>query len=79
MSTSKREKITDLTKLVKGGDKLPKWLVLWAEKKLGLHALNVAHAHIEDDWEAGSTDNFFKLACKYLSLNYDITGLENIP
>lgn len=79
MSTPKREKITDLTKLVKGGDKLPDWLVLWAEKKLGLHALNVAHAHIEDDWEAGSTDNFFKLACKYLSLNYDLTGLENIP
>lgn len=79
MSTPKREKITDLTKLVKGGDKLPKWLVLWAEKKLGLHALNVAHAHIEDDWEAGSTDNFFKLACKYLNLNYDLTGLENIP
>ncbi|MBQ8900551.1 MAG: lysophospholipid acyltransferase family protein, partial [Akkermansia sp.] len=79
MSTPKREKITDLTKLVKGGDKLPDWLVLWAEKKLGLHALNVAHAHIEDDWEAGSTDNFFKLACKHLSLNYDLTGLENIP
>ena len=58
---------------------MPDWLVLWAEKKLGLHALNVAHAHIEDDWEAGSTDNFFKLACKYLSLNYDLTGLENIP
>ena len=79
MSTSKREKITDLTKLVKGGDKLPSWLVLWAEKKLGLHALNVAHAHIEDDWEAGCTDNFFKLACKYLNLNYDLSGLENIP
>ncbi len=79
VSTSKREKITDLRKLISGGDKLPDWLVLWAEKKLGLHALNVAHAHIEDDWEAGCTDNFFKLACKYLSLNYDLTGLENIP
>jgi len=79
VSTSKREKITDLRKLVGGGDKLPDWLVLWAEKKLGLHALNVAHAHIEDDWEAGCTDNFFKLACKYLSLNYDLSGLENIP
>ncbi|MBR2126831.1 MAG: lysophospholipid acyltransferase family protein [Akkermansia sp.] len=79
MSTIKREKITDLTKLVKGGDKLPAWLVLWAEKKLGLHALNVAHDHIEADWEAGSTDNFFKLACKHLSLNYDLSGLENIP
>lgn len=79
MSTLKREKITDLTKLVKGGDKLPAWLVLWAEKRLGLHALNVAHDHIEADWESGSTDNFFKLACKHLNLNYDVSGLENIP
>ncbi len=79
MSTTKREKITDLRKLVSGGEKLPDWLVLWAEKKLGLHALNVAHAHIEDDWEAGSKENFFKLACKYLNLLYDLSGLENIP
>ncbi len=79
MSTSKREKITDLAKLVKGGDKLPGWLVLWAEKRLGLHALNVAHSKIEDDWENGSQENFFKLACKYLNLKYDLSGLENIP
>ena len=77
--STKREKITDLRKLISGGERLPDWLVLWGEKKLGLHALNVAHAHIEDDWEEGSKDNFFKLACKYLSLNYDLTGLENIP
>ena len=77
--STKREKITDLRKLVSCGDKLPDWLVLWGEKKLGLHALNVAHAHIEDDWEEGSKENFFKLACKYLNLQYDLTGLENIP
>ncbi len=79
MSTPNREKITDLTKLIKGGDKLPAWLVLWAEKKLGLHALNVAHNKVEDDWDNGSTDNFFKLACKHLNLNYELSGLENIP
>lgn len=79
MSGKERQKITDLTELVKGGKRLPKWFVLWAEKRLGLHALNVAHNHIEEDWEAGSEDNFFKLACKYLNLNYELEGLENIP
>lgn len=79
VSEKERQKITDLTELVKGGKHLPKWFVLWAEKRLGLHALNVAHNHIEEDWEAGSSDNFFKLACKYLSLNYELEGLENIP
>lgn len=79
MSIRKRKKITDLSRLIKGGDKLPDWLILLGEKHLGLHALNVAHDHIEEDWEKGCTDNFFKLACKYLNLNYDLTGLENIP
>ncbi|MBQ1961434.1 MAG: lysophospholipid acyltransferase family protein, partial [Akkermansia sp.] len=74
-----RPKMADLADQIKGGHKLPQWLINWGERKLGLRALNVAHAHIEDDWEAGSTDNFFKLACKYLSLNYDLEGLENIP
>lgn len=71
--------MADLADQIKGGHKLPQWLISWGERKLGLHALNVAHAKIEDDWDAGSTDNFFKLACKYLNLNYDIEGLENIP
>lgn len=79
MSGKERQKITDLTELVKGGKHLPKWFVSWAEKRLGLHALNVAHNHIEEDWEAGSSDNFFKLACKHLNLNYELEGLENIP
>lgn len=64
---------------ISGGHRLPEWLLTWGEKRLGLHALNVAHENIENDWDAGSTDNFFHLACKYLSLNYDLTGLENIP
>lgn len=79
MSGKQRKKITDLTELVKGGKYLPKWLVLCAEKWLGLHALNVAHNHIEEDWENGSEENFFRLACKYLNLNYEVEGLENIP
>lgn len=74
-----KPKMADLADLIKGGHHLPDWLILWGEKQLGLHALNVAHAKIEDDWDAGSTDNFFKLACRHLSLNYDLTGLENIP
>lgn len=73
------EKICDLRKLVSIGSRLPEWLVNWGERKLGLHALNVAHRKIVLDWRAGCQDNFFKLACKYLTLNYDLTGLENIP
>lgn len=71
--------MADLADLIKGGHHLPDWLILWGEKQLGLHALNVAHAKIEDDWDAGSRENFFRLACRYLNLNYDLTGLENIP
>ena len=71
--------MADLAELIKGGKRLPDWLILWGEKRLGLHALNVAHAKIEDAWDEGSTDNFFKLACKHLNLQYDLEGLENIP
>ena len=71
--------MVDLADQIKGGHKLPQWLLTWGEKRLGLHALNVAHERIEDDWDAGSKDNFFKLACKHLSLHYDLEGLENIP
>ena len=71
--------MVDLADLIKGGHALPDWLIEWGEKKLGLHALNVAHEKIDDDWDAGSGENFFHLACKYLNLNYDLSGLENIP
>lgn len=79
MSGKQRQKIADLSELIKGGKHLPGWLVLWGEKRLGLHALNVAHAKIEDEWDEGSQENFFKLACKHLNLLYDLEGLENIP
>ena len=69
----------DLTDQVSFGKKLPDWLVEWGEKKLGLHALNVAHEHIENDWDAGSKENFFPLACRYLNLLYELEGEENIP
>lgn len=74
-----KEKMVDLGDLIKGGHRLPRWLLNWGEKRLGLHALNVAHAHIEEDWDAGSQETFFHLACRYLHLCYDLTGLENIP
>ena len=75
----KRPKMVDLRDQIKGGHRLPESLITWGEKRLGLHALNMAHEHIENDWDEGSTDNFFKLACKYLNLLYDLSGLENIP
>ena len=75
----KRPKMVDLRDQIKGGHRLPQALLTWGEKRLGLHTLNMAHEHIEDDWDAGSKDNFFKLACKHLNLLYDLEGLENIP
>ncbi|MBQ2814002.1 MAG: lysophospholipid acyltransferase family protein [Akkermansia sp.] len=74
-----RQKMVDLRDYVPAGKKWPGWLINLGERFLGFHALNTAHAHIEDDWEEGSQENFFKLACKYLNLQYDLEGLENIP
>ncbi len=74
-----KRKMLDLADYLPGGLRLPRWLLDLGERFLGFHALNVAHAHIDDDWEAGCEDNFFRLACKYLNLNYDVSGLENIP
>lgn len=75
----KRQKMVDLRDYIPAGSVWPEWLINLGERFLGFHALNVAHAHIEDDWENGSEENFFKLACKYLNLLYDLEGLENIP
>ncbi len=75
----KRPKMVDLAERVRGGRCLPRFSVGMAERWLGLEALNVAHEKIEDEWDAGSQENFFKLACKYLSLHYELSGLENIP
>lgn len=74
-----RQKMVDLRDYVPAGKKWPEWIINMGERFLGFHALNQAHAHIEDDWEEGSRENFFKLACKYLNLLYDLEGLENIP
>lgn len=75
----KRPKMIDLRDQIKGGHKLPQAFIAWGEKRLGLHALNVAHERIDDDLDAGSSDNFFRLACKHLHLHYDLQGLEHIP
>ncbi len=74
-----KRKMVDLADYLPKGLRLPGWVLNLGERFLGFHALNVAHAHIDEDWEAGSTDNFFHLACKYLNLQYDLSGLENIP
>ncbi len=73
------EKIMDLGDYIPGGKRLPGWLLNLGERLLGFHIFNVAHSKIEDDIKAGCTDNFFKLACKHLPLNYELKGLENIP
>lgn len=72
-------KIMDLGEHIPGGKKWPGWLLKQGEKLLGFHIFNVAHSKIEDDFKNGSQDNFFKLACKHLPLNYELEGLENIP
>ncbi len=69
----------DLGNHLPGGKKWPEWLLNLGERLLGFHHFNVAHSKIEDDQKAGCTDNFFKLACKHLPLNYELKGLENIP
>ena len=71
--------MVDLADEIAVGRHMPGFVLEAAERWLGLHALNVAHEHIDDDWDAGSKENFFRLACRYLSLNYDLEGLENIP
>ena len=74
-----RAKIMDLGEHIPGGSKMPQWLLGIGERLLGFHVFNVAHSKIEDDQEAGCADNFFRLACKHLPLNYELDGLENIP
>ncbi len=74
-----KRKMVDLADYLPAGLRLPRWLLNLGERWLGFHKLNVVHSRIDDDWEAGSTENFFRLACKYLTLNYDLSGLENIP
>ena len=69
----------DLTEYLPDRLKLPRWLIEWGERRLGFSNFNIAHNHIEEDWENGSTQDFFTLACKHLNLNFDLEGLENIP
>ncbi len=73
------KKIMNLGEHIPGGKKIPEWLLNIGERILGFHDFNVAHSKVEADQEAGSTDNFFRLACKHIPLNYEVNGLENIP
>ena len=76
-----RRKMIDLAEQLGKPRFFPKTLQHLGERFLGFHTLNCAHYRIDEDWDNGSTDNFFKLACKHLNLNYDLNegGLENIP
>ena len=73
------KKIMNLGEHIPGGKRIPEWLLNIGERILGFHDFNVAHSKVEADQEAGSTDNFFRLACKHIPLNYEVNGLENIP
>lgn len=75
----KHDKIMNLRDHIPGGKKWPEWLINLGERWLGFHVLNVAHDRIETDWDEGSKENFFKLACQYIPLSYEVEGLENIP
>lgn len=77
--TIMKAKIMDLADYVPGGNKWPGWMLNIGERLLGFHVFNVAHSKVEEEQEAGSQDNFFRLACKHLPLNYEVAGLENIP
>lgn len=74
-----KAKIMDLRDHLPGGSRWPGWLLNLGERLLGFHVFNVAHSRIEEEQEAGSTENFFRLACKHLPLNYELQGMENIP
>ncbi|MBR2314952.1 MAG: lysophospholipid acyltransferase family protein [Akkermansia sp.] len=74
-----KAKIMDLREYLPGSSKWPEWLLNLGERLLGFHIFNVAHSRIEEEQEAGSTENFFRLACKHLPLNYELRGIENIP
>lgn len=74
-----RQKIFDLTEQAACTKHWPAWLVRFAENRLGFTEFNRAHDLIEADLENNSSDNFFRLACKYIPLHYDVEGLENIP
>ena len=74
-----KAKIMDLREYLPGSSKWPEWLLNLGERLLGFHIFNVAHSRIEEEQEAGSAENFFRLACKHLPLNYELRGIENIP
>ena len=59
-----KAKIMDLAEYVPGGKKWPGWLLNIGERILGFHIFNTAHSMVEEELEAGSTENFFRYGCR---------------
>lgn len=76
-----KRKMIDLKEQLGGKICLPKSILHFGECILGFDFLNRAHYSIDEDWDNGSTENFFRLACKYNHLLYDLNegALDNIP
>ncbi len=76
---AEKGKMMDLADYLPERGRLPRWLLNLGERFLGFHTLNQAQARVDDERAAGCTDNFFRLACKHLNLNYELEGLEHLP
>lgn len=73
--------MVDIRDVLDENMRLPAFVASSAEKLLGLDRLNRAYDKILRDREAGSSENFFQLASKYLKLRLQLrpSDLENIP
>ncbi len=73
--------MVDIKDLLDENTRLPAIVASSAEKLLGLERLNKAYDKIVRDKVAGSTENFFQLATKYLNLRLQLRpgDLDNIP
>lgn len=81
MAQLKHPKMVDIRDVLDENMRLPAFVASSAEKLLGLDRLNRAYDKILRDREAGSSENFFQLASKYLKLRLQLrpSDLENIP
>ncbi|MDO4411410.1 MAG: lysophospholipid acyltransferase family protein [Akkermansia sp.] len=81
MSKFEYAKMVDIKDLLDENTRLPAIVASSAEKLLGLERLNKAYDKIVRDKVAGSTENFFQLATKYLNLRLQLRpgDLDNIP
>lgn len=81
MAHARQPKMVDIRDLLGESVHMPAIVASSAERVLGLTRLNNAYAKIVRDMEAGSEDNFFSLAVKYLNLRYHLRqgDLDHIP